>query len=151
MKLFFYNTCIELPASSILNVVISLSNLLPPNGFFHGFSVLVSLVVSFVFSVLLILVSTARCTASFQLTHFSPSPTVTLSCLWFLYLCYCIKLSRLSVLPNAHPLCDINIFSEVSCDQSSLVPQFWIFGGHGDLTLSEIPFTNFVLSMQTVV
>ena len=33
-----------------------------------------------------------------------------------------------------------NIFSEVLCDQSPLVPQFWFLGGHGPMALSEISF-----------
>ena len=63
---------------------------------------------------------------------------------------YCINCSRLHVLPNAPP--DIrNIFSEVLCSQSALVPQFWFLNGYSHLTLIEISFTNFLLSMQTVL
>ena len=77
--------------------------------------------------------------------HFLTSPTVNLTCLWFLYLCYCINRSRLNVLPNVPP-CDIgNIFSVVLCDQSPLVPQFWFLSGHGHLTLTIMSFANFVL------
>ena len=79
-----------LPVSLILNVGISLSTLLSPLASpywpLHGLSVLVSLVlvfqtlvVSLVFSVLLILVSTVLWTASFLVTHFCTSPTTNLT------------------------------------------------------------------------
>ena len=84
----------------------------------------------------------------FQVTHFSTSPTVNLTCLWFLYLCYCINCSRFSVLPNVPPCYIRNIFFKVLCDLFPLLPQFCLFGSHVHLTLTNISFSNFVQSLQ---
>ena len=105
MKLLFIFIIHEfgLPASSILNVGISLSNY-SPNWLLHGFSVLVSLILvsltlvaSLVSSVLLILVSILLWAVSCWVTHFSTFPTVTPTHFLFLYLCCCINWSRLTL------------------------------------------------------
>ena len=39
-------------------------------------------------------------------------------------------------------------FSEILCGLFPLVPQFCLLGRHGHLTLLEIFFANFILTMQ---
>ena len=154
MKLFLFIFIIHefwLPASLVLNVSMSLSNLLPPLAS-SWLSVLVSLVLvllilvnSLVISVLLILVSTFLWAAFFRLPTSPHLPTANLTHLLFLYPCCCMNWCRLTLsFQMSPPLV-------VICDLSPLVPQFWFLVGHGHLTLSEIFFTNFVLPMQTVL
>ena len=77
----------------------------------HGLSALVSLVLvsltllaSLFSSVLLILLSTVLWAFSFQVTHFSTSPTVNLTYLWSPYQCYCISWSKLTLFCQMSPL-----------------------------------------------
>ena len=116
-----------LPASSILNVGISLSNF--PHWLLHGS------LDSFFF----------KWPTSPHLQQWTSPVSGSFTCP--------IALADLDLQWFAkHPPCDIrNIFSKVLCDQSPLVPQFWFLGGHGHLTLSEISFANFVLAIQTVL